>query len=165
MIITPFIKLFLISAGGVFLCGCCEGVCHVCFHLTHRRRTWMSASTRVCRSEVKAMTTKQKVCRVMTKELVTCKQTSYFLRKRHASFSTKTCGRVGNKLIDFFPTRRATWERLQNAESLDVYYSVCVDWVVRLAAEIYHRGRWTVRELFPIVIQLRGKRCCAFSVQ
>ena len=54
------------------------------------------------------------------KELVTSKQTSYFLRKRHASFSTKTCERIGNKLIDFFPTRRATWERLQNAENLDV---------------------------------------------
>ena len=81
----------------------------------------MSALMIVCRGEAKAMTTKQKVCRVMTKkELVTSKQTSYFLRKRHASFSTKTCGRVGNKLIDFFPTGRATWERLQNAESLDV---------------------------------------------
>ena len=46
-----------------------------------------------------------------------------------------------------------------------MYCSVCVDWVVQLAAEIYHRGRWTVREHFSIVIQLRGKRCRAFSVQ
>ena len=49
----------------------------------------MSALMIVYRGEDKAMTTKQKVCRVMTKkELVTSKQTSYFLRKRHASFST-----------------------------------------------------------------------------
>ena len=81
----------------------------------------MSASMIVCCGEAKAMTTKQKVCRVMTKkELITSKQTSYFLRKRHTSFSTKTCGRIGNKLIDFFLTGRATWGRLQNAESLDV---------------------------------------------
>ena len=96
---------------------CC---CHVCFDASSDVDVGIDDSLR---GEAKAMLQSRKCAEFnMTKELV-----GVLLRRLRTFYANamrvsvlNIFGRVENKLIDFFPTRRATWERLQNAESLDV---------------------------------------------